>query len=183
MNTDIKNLSGYVRVRIKPQEARPRWMQKALQKALEGGQGAPNELRFACRIAQDVNDTFESVELGDGTKLTLNPKGKAQFGRNAKGHPYLTVGVIWSENGAPYRLHWEAEGVPLKMQQVAVKHDEGRKVGATTVALKFSDAVVARVRHDLDKKGRALPRKPHRGGSSYPPRSHDRICAADLPQS
>lgn len=39
MNTDIKNLSGYVRVRIKPQEARPRWMQKALQKALEGGQG------------------------------------------------------------------------------------------------------------------------------------------------
>jgi hypothetical protein len=180
---ELNGLTGHVDVQIKGQEARPKWERKLLSEALTNGHGASNELRFACRIAQDADAAFEEIELEDGTKLTLNPKGKAQFGRNKQGQPFLTVGVIWSGNGQSYRLQWVGDKVPLKMQQVAVAHDEGRKVSSTRVRLKLDAASFTPVRHDTKADGTLLPR-PKRAyrklSERGPGRTFARLCAEDL---
>lgn len=175
-------VTGKIGINIKGQEALNRWQREALKNYLDGGRGAAQELRFTCRIAQDVNEAFEKVGLDDGSTLTLNPKGKAQFGRNAKGNPYLTVGVIWDGDGAPYRVHWEGAAVPLKMQRTAVRHDEGKKVARTQVSVDLSKATITPVRHDLQHDGTKAPRKPAKTGPKLTRRSrnHDRLCRADL---
>ena len=174
--------TGHVAVKVKGQDARPRWEQNLLRKALIEGVGGDQELRFTCRIAQDVNETFERVDLPDGTHLTLNPKAKAQFGRNKDGQAYLTVGVTWSGNGLAYRLRWVGDKVPRKMQEVAVKHDEGRAVRPVAIALDFADANIAPVRHDVKADGTRAPRRtPAKTGPHLTTRrTHARLCATDL---
>lgn len=177
--TEIK-FTGTVPFKIKGQEAKPKWERDILQKVLQDGFGASNQLRFVCRIATDANENFSRVELSDGRVFTLNPKGKAQFGRNSSGRAFLTVGVIEESTGERYRLHWEGDNVPRKMQEVAVKHDEGRTVRPTTVRLNMAHAKVwklgkksdTRKRHDVARTGQPYPRKPQR--------THSRLCSADL---
>lgn len=86
--------------------------------------------------------------------------------------------------GDRYRLHWEGDAVPHRMKEVAVAHDEGKKVRAVTIKLNLADAKVwklgektrrntdRRSNHDTDKYGIRYPR-PRR-------RSHNRLCASDL---
>lgn len=174
---------GMAKIRIKGQEAEPKWKQRLIQKALQDGTGASKELRYQCRVAQDVNAAFsEGLLLPDGTRIVPRKDSPAHFGRNADGQPYLTIGVTWDLDGADYKLTWVGERVPLKMKEVAVKHDEGKKVGATTVALRLEDAIATRVRHDLNRSGEKAPRKPAKTGPhlTKKPRHFDRICAADL---
>src|SRR5690606_676826 len=130
---------------VKGQEQRPKWEQAVFQKALAEGV-AENGLRFQCRIAQDANEAFKSIEIG-GETWVVNERLKAQCGRNQKGLPYLTVGIVNAQDPERrYRLTWEGDGIPAKMVEVAVKHDSGKKVAATRIDLKLQDAVIAPVR-------------------------------------
>jgi len=139
------NKKDVVKINIKGQERRPAWERAVFKKALADGVGAQNGLRFQCRIAQDANEAFAHAEIG-GEMWHLNPKLKAQFGRNSKGHPYLTVGLISdADPSRRYRLTWEGEQVPTKMIDVAVKHDSGEKVGRATVGLRLDNAQIAPV--------------------------------------
>lgn len=171
-------LKGVVPFKIKGQAAKPKWEQDMLRKMLSDGEGASNQLRFVCRIATDANQNFRRVSIRRRV-FVLNPKAKAQFGRNANGYAFLTVGLIDEKTGDRYRLHWEGDNVPRKMQEVAVRHDEGKSVRPTTVKLDLEHAKVWRLnadtreRHDVDPQG-----APHR----RPPvkRVHSRLCSADL---
>jgi hypothetical protein len=178
---DITNLSGTVRFAIKGQEARPAWERKMLNNALNNGEGAPNDLRFQCRIAQDARENFAEVPVPGGT-LSIHQKSKPQFGRDRSGRPYLTVTLVDSRDGESYKVRWVGDAVPRKMQEVAVKHDEGKRVGATRVQLRWQDAeitvsehVVTRVRQE-STAGQTQTRSaaPKRG------RRADRLCATDL---
>lgn len=181
MKNDEKviRFEGFIPFPIKGQEARNKWEQQALQRGIENGMGASQQLRFVCRIATDANEVFSILETSEGVFM-LNPKSKAQFGRNANGNAYLTVGLV-GETGERYRLQWEGDAVPSKMKEVAVKHDEGKKVRAVTVRLDLSKAQVwklgetaprKRTRNDVTADGKPYPR-PQR-------RNHDRLCSADL---
>lgn len=61
-------INGKVRFAVSEEKARPKWEQAILAKALDGGDYAPNALRFQCKIAKDANNTFElsGVRGGDG---------------------------------------------------------------------------------------------------------------------
>lgn len=182
---DISNLAGVIRFAVKGQQARSSWERKYLSQAINGGDGAPNDLRFQCRIAQDARENFAHIDLpsGDGF-LSIHPKAKPQFGRDASGRAYLTVVLVDSRDGESYKVRWVGDSVPRKMQEVAVKHDEGKRVGATRIALRWEDAEItrsehsARPRHDLTENGEIRQRPDGRTGG--PKRSHGRLCAADL---
>lgn len=186
--TDITSLTGSVRFAVKGQEARPVWERKMLANALNNGQGAPNDLRFQCRIAQDARENFERIPLPGGGHLSVHPKSKPQFGRDRNGKPYLTVVLVDSRDGESYKVRWIGEAVPRKMQEVAVKHDEGKRVAATRVALRWEDAEIVpsehvvrddRQRHDVDPEGKVHVRA---NGKTWSPkkRAFDRLCATDL---
>ena len=180
----ITDLTGVIRFAIKGQEARSSWERKYLAQAINGGNGAPNDLRFQCRIAQDARENFENIDLPGGGSLTIHPKSKPQFGRDSSGRAYLTVVLVDSRDGESYKVRWLGDAVPRKMQEVAVKHDEGRRVGATRVALRWEDAEitrsehVSRPRHDLDETGSTKVRA--NGKTGGPKRTHGRLCATDL---
>lgn len=184
---DITALTGTIRFSIKGQEARPTWERKALAKAISDGEGAPNDLRFQCRIAQDARENFAEIPVPGGT-LSIHGKAKPQFGRTANGEPYLTVTLVDSRDGESYKVRWLGDAVPRKMQEAAVKHDEGRRVGAARVALRWQDAEITRSditpsrirgRKDLDTNGEIRVRPNGKTGGTKP-RRHDRICATDL---
>lgn len=187
--TDITSLAGIVRFSIKGQEARPAWERKMLANALNNGQGAPNDLRFQCRIAQDARENFESIQIPGGGTLSIHPKSKPQFGRDRNGMPYLTVVLVDSRDGESYKVRWLGDAVPRKMQEVAVKHDEGKRVAAARVALRWENAEITpsdhierrdRGRQDLDVSGEIRVRPNGRTGGPKPKRCFDRLCATDL---
>lgn len=184
--TDVTSLTGTVRFAVKGQEARPVWERKMLADALKNGQGAPNDLRFQCRIAQDARENFERIAIPGGGHLSVHPKSKPQFGRDRNGKPYLTVVLVDSRDGESYKVRWLGDAVPRKMQEVAVKHDEGKRVAATRVALRWEDAeitpsehVVRQGRNDLAADGNPRVRPDGRTGGKTK-RAFDRLCATDL---
>lgn len=184
--TDITNLKGTVRFHIKGQEARPAWERKMLASALNNGQGAPNDLRFQCRIAQDARENFASIPIPGGGTLSIHPKSKPQFGRDRHGEAYLTVVLVDSRDGESYKVRWRGDAVPRKMQEVAVKHDEGKRVAATRVILRWDAAEITpsehtdhRSRHDVDETGAIRVRANGRTGGPKT-RCFDRLCATDL---
>ena len=142
MNTYIDNLTGIIPFNVEAQDALPKWQQIALTDALARNDSAPKALRFQCRIATDARTVFESVTLDDGETLTLHPKAKPQFGKDRDGHAFLTVTLRYSKDGKGYRFRWVGDAVPRKMQQVAVKHDQGKAVRATTIPLDLAAATV-----------------------------------------
>lgn len=183
---DITTLTGVVKFSIKGQEARPAWERKMLSNALNNGQGAPNDLRFQCRIAQDARENFASIPIPGGS-LSIHQKSKPQFGRDRNGNAYLTVVLVDSRDGQSYKVRWIGDAVPRKMQEVAVKHDEGKRVAATRVALRWQDAEITpsehvnrRGRNDLDGDGIIRVRPDGRTGGPKRSRCYDRLCATDL---
>jgi hypothetical protein len=181
MTTSAPNPKGFFRLSVRGQVGLPKQQQKLLQKALDEGKGADNELRFQCRIAQDVNAAFERLDLGDGTYFTIHEKSKAQFGRDRNGEAYLTVVAYWSKNNTSYRIKWTGDAVPRRAKVIAVAHDEGRKVAPERVAFRWSAASITKVRHDLAANGEMRDRTPSPGGTGKKrTRKFDRLCAADL---
>jgi len=182
-DTQIK-ARGKVTLKVPRHEALPKWQQNALATAIKDGKGASNDLRFTCLIANVANEAFEHLVLPDGERLTLNPKAKAQFGRNHQGNAFLTVGLV-RESGERIRLHWEGEAVPQAAKVAAVKHDSGKLVQAKDITFDLSKATVwklgekggvkrndRRKNHDTNKTGKPYARKPRR--------NHDRLCSTDL---
>lgn len=180
MNTPTPNPKGFFRLSVRGQVGLPKQQQKLLQRALDNGTGADNELRYQCRIAQDVNAAFERLELDDGTYFTLHEKSKAQFGRDRNGEAYLTVVAYWSENNTAYRIKWTGDAVPRRAKVIAVAHDEGRKVAPERVAFRWALASITKVRHDLAPDGTRRSRVPTKKGYAKQHRKYDRLCAADL---
>lgn len=180
---DITSLKGVIRFAIKGQDARLPWERKALAKAIIDGGGAPNDLRFQCRVAQDARDVFAEIPVKGGV-LTIHQKSKPQFGRDQSGRPYLTVVLVDSRDGESYKVRWLGDAIPRKMQEVAVKHDEGKRVSATRVALRWEDAEitrsehVSRPRHDVTEAGEMRKRPDGKTGGTK--RTHGRLCATDL---
>lgn len=186
MTNAITDLSGTIKFAIKGQEARPAWERKMLANALSGGQGAPNDMRFQCRIAQDARENFENIQVPGG-ELSIHPRSKPQFGRTKDGQAYLTVVLVDSRDGQSYKVRWVGESVPRKMQEVAVKHDEGKRVAPARVALRWGDAEITpsdhtdhRPRHDLDGTGEIRVRANGKTGGPKRKRCFDRLCATDL---
>lgn len=142
MNTPT--FKGIVRFKVAGQKALPKWARQAITNALDAAEAPPESLRFQCRIATDARANFESVDLKDGETLTLNKRSNPQFGKNHQGKPYLTVTVIYSGDGESYRLRWVGDAVPPKMQEVAVKHDQGLSVAPVTIGLNLAKAEVTR---------------------------------------
>ena len=180
MTDKVVNWEGRIRFPISSQKARPAWEQEALQAGLEKGVGAMNQLRFQCRIAQDGQEFFKSIDI-NGVSYTMNPKSKAQFGRsNSSGLPYLSVGLIEEGTGTRYHLHWEGDAVPLKLQQSAVSHDEGRAVKAATVLLDLSRATVTRKAQKVQAR---RDRNKDADGVRYDKRKREfhRLCRDDIP--
>jgi hypothetical protein len=180
---DITNMTGVIRFAVKGQQARSPWERKVLASVITNGDGAPNDLRFQCRIAQDARENFASIPV-DGGELSIHQKSKPQFGRDRNGNAYLTVVLVDSRDGESYKVRWIGDAVPRKMQEVAVKHDEGKRVGATRVALRWEDAEITRSehstrpRHDLTEEGRIRTRP--NGATGGPKRKAGRLCATDL---
>lgn len=138
----LTNLTGIVKFKVAGQKAQPKYLQELLKNALAAQVEPPESLRYQCRIASDARENFKKIELEDGETLTLHPSAKPQFGKNHKGHAYLTVTMIYSGDGRGYRLRWTGEKVPQKMQEVAVKHDKGLAVKPIVVGLDLSSAEV-----------------------------------------
>lgn len=138
----IDQIAGTIRFKVAGQKAYPKWVQQSLKDNLAAQTTPPESLRFQCRIAQDARENFKEVALDNGEKLTLHPKAKPQFGKNHKGHPYLTTTMRYSGDGKSYTVKWVGDAVPRKMQDVAVKHDKGMKVSAATVGLDLSRAII-----------------------------------------
>ena len=140
MNTP--QFTGHVNFKIHGQKALPKFQQELNRRFIEEGGSMPESLRFQCRIAQDARENFERIELADGTTLSLHHRAKPQFGKNRDGLPYLTVTLVWSGDGKGYRFRWIGKEVPLKMQRVAVSHDQGKEVPAAMVRLNLAAAEV-----------------------------------------
>lgn len=181
---DITNLSGVIRFAVKGQQARESWERKLLAKVINGGVGAPNDLRYQCRIAQDARENFANIPIAGGGHLSVHPKSKPQFGRDQSGRAYLTVVLVDSRDGESYKVRWVGDAVPRKMQEVAVKHDEGRRVGATRVALRWEDAEITRSEHTPRRRRESAgtPARRESAKTTGEPRSRSagRLCAADL---
>lgn len=139
----LTHLTGFIRFKVGGQDAIPKWQQTAIRSALDALDSPPEELRFQCRIATDARVAFANVELDDGNTLTLHSKARPQFGKNVDGHAYLTATMVYSGDGQAYTFRWVGEGVPLKMQEVAVKHDKGLAVKPVTIALDMAKAQIA----------------------------------------
>ena len=141
MNT-IPNLVGTIPFRVHGQKALSKFQQEVNARFIAMGGEMPESLRFQCRIATDARENFARIDLPDGETLTLHPKAAPQFGKNRDGHAFLTVTLKYSGDGRGYRFRWIGQNVPRKMQEVAVKHDQGKYVAATTVPLDLAAADV-----------------------------------------
>lgn len=175
--------AGTVKVPVSATAARPEWERKLLLAALANGEGASKQLRYVCRIAMDANEAFARIMVRKGDRAIeyrLDPQTKAQFGRNKRDLPFLTLGLVNQETGDKYQLNWEGDNVPLKMQELAVRHDEGVAVRACTISLDLQKARVT-------LKGTRAPQPPpsQRGGDPLKKRvySTNRLCRNDLKRS
>lgn len=177
---------GIIKFPISGQSALPKWQRDAIKRGMDSLSGPPESLRFTCRIAEDARDVFADIRLDDGTRLRLNPNGaKPQFGKNYRGHPYLTV-TLTDDKGDSYTVKWVGDAVPLAMQETAVKHDQGLAVGRKVVALDLGKANVSPVhkrsggkhRSERDYKAETEHRKSLREAGIEPkPRGHRGVCA------
>lgn len=138
----LEALAGVIRFHVQGQSALPKWQQTALRNALAKNDSPPEELRFQCRIATDARDNFSLIELNNGETLKLHYKSQPQFGKNRNGDAYLTVTMVYSGDGNSYCIKWSGDAVPRKMQQVAVKHDQGVAVRPCTIALDLAKAKI-----------------------------------------
>lgn len=138
----LTQLTGFVPFKVAGQSALGPWAQKAIRAALDSIDSPPESLRFQCRIAIDAQENLSLVNLPDGETLTLHAQARPQFGKNRDGHAFLTVTMIYSGDGLGYRLRWIGNAVPLKMQEVAVKHDQGLAVKPTLIGLDLSKAEI-----------------------------------------
>lgn len=177
---------GVLDVDIEAQQIVTRAQRRLIHDAFGDGVDVAQEVRFACRIATDVNKAIENgIEFDNGKTFVPNPKARAQFGKNKRGKPYLTFGLVDVDSGERFTLTWEGAAVPLSMVRAAIAHDEGRNVKASTVELPFESAKVhetgnkygrkkpdPRPNHDTDADGNPYPR-PKR-------RQHSRMCRSDL---
>lgn len=146
MNTAPK-FSGIVKFRVEGQKALPPFQQEINRRFIAMDGEMPNALRYQCRIATDARKAFESVPLADGETLTLHHRVMPQFGwENDRGRAFLTATMVYSGDGKTYRVKWIGSKVPGKMLDVAVRHDEGKFVAATTIMLDLADAEVSAVR-------------------------------------
>lgn len=185
MNSTPK-FEGTVKFPISGQVALPKWQRDAIKRGMDSLDGPPESLRFTCRIAEDARQVFADLRLDDGTQLALNPKGaQPQFGKNHKGQPYLTV-TLTDDKGDSYTVKWVGDAVPVAMQETAVQHDEGKKVGRKVVALDFAKATVKPVhkrsggkhRSERDYKAEKEHRKGLREAGVEPSRRRkQRVCS------
>lgn len=182
-------MKGKIKFDIAGQEALPKAMQNLLRKALDNGDGADQSLRHQCRIAEDAKRVFAGIEIA-GDEYSINPKATPQFGRDYHGLAYLTVSLIRKSDDSRVQIRWEGEAVPRKMQEVAVKHDEGRKVAPTVVSLDLGAATIREVdqrtpAREAAKRNYEQRQRETNGGvprttlASRKPR-YGRLCAADL---
>lgn len=188
----IPNLTGTIPFRVQGQKALPKFQQELNRRFIEMGGQMPEELRFQCRIASDARDNFRHIDLPGGETLTLHPKAKPQFGLNRDGLAYLTATLKYSGDGMGYRFRWIGQHVPHKMQQVAVKHDLGKYVPATTIPLDLAAAEVTLAREVNNSPGTTPAQKKayeerfqakhgkKRAKEKRAPRSCARITEADL---
>lgn len=135
-------LTGQIPFKVNGQTAIPKWMQTALADALDKADSPPESLRFQCRIATDAQKNFALVKLNNGETLSLHPNSHPQFGKNHLGQPFLTAAMTYSEDGDTYTFRWVGSAVPTAMQEIAVKHDQGKAVKATTVPLDLASAKI-----------------------------------------
>jgi len=139
----LTKLEGYVRFKVAGQKALPKWQQTAIRDALKKLDAPPESLRFQCRIATDAHENFKLIELANGETLKLHYKSQPQFGKKTRtGEPYLTATFTYSGDGENYTVQWLGDAVPPKMQEVAVKHDQGLSVSPVTIALDLGKARV-----------------------------------------
>lgn len=138
----LTNLTGKIKFRVESQKALSRWQATAIRDALARNDSPPEELRFQCRMATDARQNFAHLDLSNGETLKLHHRSRPQFGKNRDGDAYLTVTMTYSGDGQSYCLRWTGDGVPRKMQELAVKHDEGRAVKACVILIDLADAEV-----------------------------------------
>jgi hypothetical protein len=176
---------GTIDITVAAQQKLARGQQRLVREAFHDGKNIPQHVRYTCAIAMAVNDAVKDGVTIDDTVYMPNPKVRAQFGKNKKNLPYLTVGLL-DPDGTPYTLTWQGvQNIPLEMVDVAIKHDEGRTIGTQTIKLSLDDAVVYQTGNKSGKGKREDPRPNHdtgKDGLPYPrpPRQHhNRLCAAD----
>lgn len=179
-----KKFEGIVPFKVAGQAEVSKGVQSILKAQIEAG-SPPEELRFQCRIAQDARINFGNILLPDGETLTLHSRSFPQFGKTSRGHAYLTATMIYSGDGQTYTFRWVGSAVPREMMKVAVKHDLGKKVTATTVPLDLSKAEVtpaAKANNNQSRKTYATTYYANRDRSKEPkrPRTCGRVVSADL---
>lgn len=140
MNTT--QFKGLIRFKVAGQEELPKWAQQAISNALSAAEAPPESLRFQCRIATDARENLKEIKLDNGETLKLHYKSAPQFGKDRSGRAYLTATMVYSGDGESYKFRWVGDSVPKKMQEVAVKHDMGKRVAATTIGLRLENAEV-----------------------------------------
>jgi hypothetical protein len=181
--------SGYqVEVKVPPISLSPH-MRKIYLK--EMAESTPQELRFKCIIAEATNTAFgaggHSEDYADfqvGKKtFRVNPKAKAQFGRNYDGTPYLTIGLIETAHpeASRYRLTWVGDSIPHVMKEMAVAHDRGDNVVSKMVPLPLDTAELKISKPTVDKRPQGRETNIRKNANKGPtPRLHARICEQDL---
>lgn len=150
----LEALAGRIRFQVQGQTALPKWQQTALRDALARNDSPPEELRFQCRMATDARDNFALITPDNGETLRLHYKAQPQFGKNREGLAYLTVTMVYSGDGQSYCLKWVGDAVPRKMQEIAVKHDQGLSVRPCTIAL---DLAAAEIKPSYKQNGHPAP--------------------------
>ncbi len=193
MQTATKADKGKLYVKIKPETPLTAAQRKILSRAIE--EGKIKGLQHGCRVAEDVNAAISNGVTINGDAFMPNPKSRARFGKNQKGNPYLTFGVIGT-SGEKYTITWEGEAVPLRLKVAAVAHDEGREISnGPPVGLPFAAAAIRSAGEGSYSKSRGKLKKDTRDrhdiapdGTPYPVnkpkkrqvRKHKRVSASDL---
>lgn len=157
----LDDLPRAIKFKVAGQQADPKWKQTMLKKMVDLGDAPTEALRYQCRIATDARENLATVELTDGETLTLHRTVQPQFGKNSEGRAFLTATMMYSGDGQGYRFQWIGDAVPRKMQEVAVKHDGGKAVRATTILLPLSDAIVTPSWKAKGARGPGISNKAH----------------------
>ena len=179
-----KEFEGIINFSVDGQPEVSKGVQAILKAQIEAG-APPEELRFQGRFAQDARVNFKRVPLAGGESLSLHPKSFPQFGKTSRGHAYLTATMIYSGDGEAYTFRWVGNAVPKEMLKVAVKHDLGKAVGATSIPLDLSKAEVtpaAKANNNQSRKTYATKYYANRDRSKEPkrPRTCRRVVSMDL---
>lgn len=185
--TNMSNIifSGNLNVVVPEQVGLTRAQRRMIRDSFHDGEGLPKHQRFACAIAEAVNETIKDGLEVDDKVYSPNPKVRAQFGKNKKGLPYLTFGLMDPRSRKLYTLTFQgANNVPIEMAMIAVKHDQGQRAPTVIIPLPLDNAVVyetgqkygkkndPRPNHDTDKNNKRYPRKNRT--------NHKRICEKDV---